>query len=227
MIRRTLLLFAAFATAAYPQDLQAAIAQRFGEVKQSMAQNQARLRHYAWTETIEISLKGEVKKREQNSCQYGPDGQVQKTAIGAPPPEESGRPRRLKKKIVEKKVEELKDYMERVSSLVRRYVPPDADTIQGAFSQGNATLTPGAGVIAITDYFKMGDRVTLKFDMATKKLGSFAVATYLDEPKDAVTIDAQFSSLPDGTNFVEQSVLVASAKQIQVKTTNFGYTSLQ
>jgi len=192
-----------------------------------MAQNQARLRQYAWTETIEISLKGEVKKRSQNSCQYGPDGQVQKTAIGAPPPQPSGPPRRLKNKIVAKKTGELTDYMERVSSLVSRYVPPNPDTMQGAFGQGNATLTPGAGVITITDYFKMGDRMTLQFDMATKKLSSFAVATYLDEPKDTVTINAQFSSLPDGTNFVEQSVLVASAKQVQVKTTNFGYTSLQ
>src|SRR5271170_6228334 len=130
MIRRTLLLFAALASAAYSQDIQAAIAQRFAEVKQSMAQNQARIRQYAWTETIEISLKGEVKKRSQNSCQYGPDGQVQKTAIGAPPPQPAGPPRRLKNKIVAKKTGELTDYMERVSSLVSRYVPPNPDTMQ-------------------------------------------------------------------------------------------------
>jgi hypothetical protein len=106
---------------------------------------------------------------------------------------------------------------------LRRYVPPEAESMQAAFQAGNATLTPGAGMLMFSDYVKPGDRVTLTFDLATKKLISFAVTTYLDEPKDAVTMNARFSSLPDGTNFVEESVLDASAKQIQVKTTNFGY----
>jgi hypothetical protein len=61
------------------------------------------------------------------------------------------------------------------------------------------------------------------FDLAAKKLKSFQVATYLDEQEDAVSLVASFSSLADGTNFLEQSVLDAKAKQIQIKTTNFGH----
>ena len=49
-----------FAQAAPPQDRAAAI-------KQSLADNQAQLRQYTWIETTEISLKGEVKKKEQKS----------------------------------------------------------------------------------------------------------------------------------------------------------------
>jgi hypothetical protein len=224
MIRRILSISALAAAAAFSQEagsVKAALQQRLGEVKQSIAQNQARLRHYAWTETTEISLKGEEKKRTQAACQYGPDGKVQKTAIGAAPPPPSRRG--IKGKIVTKKIDEMKDYMDRVGSLMRRYIPPAAQDMQAAFQVGKATLNPASGELVFSDYAKPGDKVTLTFDVATKKLRSFSVMTYLDEPKDTVTMDARFSSLPDGTNFVEQSVLDASAKQIQITTTNFGY----
>ena len=66
-----------------------ALQQRLAEVKQSMAENQARLKQYAWVETTEISLKGEVKKREQKNCTYGSDGKVQKISVGGGAPEQA------------------------------------------------------------------------------------------------------------------------------------------
>src|SRR5438270_9685663 len=110
----------------------AAKQEKLAALKQSMAKNQAELKQYAWTETTQISLKGEVKKQEQKQCQYGPDGKVQKTPLqGAnqPPSEQGGGRRRgngaMKKAVVEKKVGEMKDYMERVAALVHEYVPPN------------------------------------------------------------------------------------------------------
>jgi hypothetical protein len=38
-----------------------------------------------------------------------------------------------------------------------------------------------------------------------------------------VTLAVKFAGLPDGTNYVQQSVLGASAKQLQVTTTNSDY----
>lgn len=223
MLRRTLTICALAATFAFGQDV---LQQRFAEVKASMAQNQAKLRQYAWTETTEISLKGEVKKRDQNACRYGPDGKVQKTSIGAASPSQpSGG--RLKQKIIANKKEELTDYMERVKSLLSRYVPPNPQSLQAAFQSGKATIKPGTGILMFSDYAKPGDQVTLTFNPATKKIVSFQVATYLDEPKDIVAMNVNFSSLPDGTNYVEHSVLDATAKSIQVKTTNFGYSQLR
>src|SRR3974377_918368 len=103
-------------------------------LKDSLAQNQASLKTYSWMETTQISLKGEVKKQEQKQCQYGPDGKVQKAPVpGAESPSQPQQPtggpgRRggaLKKEIVEKKVDEMKDYMQQVAALVHQYVPPD------------------------------------------------------------------------------------------------------
>jgi len=200
--------------------------QRITELKQSIAQNKAKLQKYQWTETTQLSLKGEVKKTQQKLCRYGPDGQVQKTPIGepAPPPKEK---RGLRGKIVEKKVDELKDYMERVANLVSRYVPPDPQKIQACFQAGNANLnlsSGGAAALALTNYVKTGDQVTFDFNRTAKKLESYKVNTYLDSPQDAVDLTAQFSSLPDGTNYVSSSVLNAPAKKIQINIKNSDYT---
>ena len=221
MIRQTISIFALTAAAAYSQDVKAALQQKVGEIKQSLAQNKAQLRQYAWTETTDVALKGEDKKRSQNDCRYGPDGAVQKTPIGAaaPPPQKKG----LKGKVIEKKVGEMKDYMERVGSLIKRYVPPDPQDLQASYQAGKAMVNPGGGAVVFSDYAKPGDKVTIIFDTATKKIRSFSVATYLDEPKDVVTLNVSFNSLPDGTNFAETTVLDATAKQIQVTTTNSGY----
>ena len=65
--------------------------------------------------------------------------------------------------------------------------------------------------------------MTLSFDTATKKVSSVNVNTYLDDPKDVVTLAVKMASLPDGTNYVQQTVLDATAKKLQVTTTNSNY----
>ena len=122
----------------------AAKQEKIAALKQSLAKNQAALKQYAWTETTQISLKGEVKKQEQKECQYGPDGKVQKVPMqGESQPQQQqpaggGRPLkgRMKKQIVEKKVGEMKDYMERVAGLVHEYAPLDPQKIQAAAAAG-------------------------------------------------------------------------------------------
>jgi len=88
MNRATLAIYFLSTAAGWSQDAgaKAALQQRIGEIKQSIAQNQAQLKRYAWTETTEIAVKGEDKKRTQADCKYGPDGKVQKTPIGSAPP---------------------------------------------------------------------------------------------------------------------------------------------
>jgi hypothetical protein len=227
MIPRILIIgaLAAAGAAAQPAAPDNPVQQRLAALKQSMAQNQAQLKLYSWTETTELSVKGELRKREQNDCRYGPDGKVVRTPIGAAPPQasEGGKRRGLKAKVVASKTEDMKEYMDRVNSLVRRYVPPDPQAMDAALQAGKAALKAASGELVFSDYAKPGDRLTLAFDATTRKVRSFSVATYLDEPKDTVTLNAHFSSLPDGTNFLEESVLDAKAKEIRIKTINFGH----
>jgi hypothetical protein len=198
--------------------------QRIAEIKQSVAASKASLKQYAWTEITEVSLKGEVKKREQKECHYGPDGTVQKTALGGSG--EDGGKRGLKGKIVEKKKAELKDYMDRFNSLIRRYLPPDSERMKAAFQSGKASLDQsqsGAASLVFKDYVKTGDTVNLTFDTTAKKIRSYDVWSYLDKPEDSANLSVRFNSLPDGTNYVEETLMDATGKQIQIKVTNFDY----
>lgn len=218
----------AFASAQAPDaaDKQA----RLAALKQSIAENQAALKQYTWIETTTISLKGEVKKQEQKQCVYGADGKVQKTPMpGAAPAQKSqaqegsgGRGGRLKKKIVENKVEEMKDYMEKVAALVKEYVPPDPQRIQAAQAAGKVDLQPPT--LTFKSYYKPQDSLALGFDPAAKKIRTYNVSSYVDDPKDdAVTLAVTFGSLDDGTGYPQQTLLDAKSKQIQVKVTNAGY----
>src|SRR5271168_3916873 len=94
--------------------------QKIAAVKQAAAENKQKLRQYQWIETTQLTLKGDAKPPTKNSCQYGPDGKVQKTMIGPPPEPPSGG--RVKQKIIAKKKEEMKDYMQDVKVVLGMYV---------------------------------------------------------------------------------------------------------
>ena len=197
--------------------------QRLAAVKQAMAENKQRLQQYQWTETTQLNLKGDPKPPSEKLCQYGPDGQVQKTPIGPPPQQPSGG--RMKQKIIAKKKEEMKDYMEDVKGLLSMYVPPDPQKMEQAYQAGKVSLNPSGGIVNLVfrDYAQPGDQMTLAFDTAARKVTSLNINTYMGETKDAVTLQVQMGSLPDGTNFVQQTVLNASAKQLVVTTSNSNY----
>jgi hypothetical protein len=220
----------ALASPAFAQEAGAnpELQQKVAALKQSVAQNQQALRHYTWTEKMETIFKGETKSTKFSQCQYGPDGTVQKTPLGAaqPPPQKQ---RGVKGKVIEKKRDEMKDYMERVASLIKRYVPPVGSQMQESFQSGKAALQPSEGgivTLVFGDYAKPGDSVKLTFDTASKKIQGYDVNPYLDAPGDVVTLRVAFDNLSDGTNYVAQSVLDATAKQIQIRTTNSGYGKL-
>lgn len=202
--------------------------QKVAAIKQSVAENQQALHQYTWTETMQTLLKGDTKSTKQSQCRYGPDGTVQKTEIGPDQPAPS-KQRGLKGRIIEKKTDEIQDYMERVASLIKRYTPPDGSAMQSSLQSGHASIVPSGGgivMVAFHDYAKPGDTVTLTYDTAVKKIRGYDVNTYLDAPADVVTLKVVFDSMPDGTNYVAQSVLDATAKQVQIRTTSSGYTKL-
>jgi hypothetical protein len=207
--------------------------QKVASLKQSVAENQQRLHQYQWTETTQLTLNGEAKPPKQNMCSYGPDGKVQKVPIGdAQPqqPEQSGRRGRLKEHIIEKKTGEMQDYMQQVKALLALYVPPNSERIQAAHQAGNVSVGAPAGSdtlqLIFKNYAQPGDQMTLSFNTAARKVQQLNVNTYLNDPKDAVTLAVQFASLPDGTNYAQQTVLNAPAKKIQVTTTNLNYQKL-
>jgi len=207
-------------------DVNAALQEKLAAVKQAAAENKQKLQQYKWIETTQLSLKGDPKPPTQNSCRYGPDGQVQKTPIGSPPQQPSGG--RMKQRIIEKKKEEMKDYMQDVKGVLAKYVPPDPQRMQQAYQAGNVALNPvpGAVNLVFTNYAQPGDKMSLTFDTAAKKITTLSIDTYMGEAKDKVTLQVQMGSLPDGTNYAQQTILNALAKNLTVTTTNSNYQRL-
>jgi hypothetical protein len=227
MRKRLIMLGAILLAATVPTIAQnGELQQKLAAVKQSAAENKQQLHQYQWIETTQLTLKGDPKPSSQKLCQYGPDGQVQKTPIGPAPEQPSGG--RMKKRIIEKKKEEMQEYMGDVKGLLSMYVPPDPQKMQQAFQAGKVSLNPAGGAVNLifTDYAQPGDRMTLTFDTTTKKITSLSVNTYMGQAKDAVTLQVQMATLPGGPNYAQQTVLNASAKQLVVTTTNSNYQKL-
>jgi len=205
--------------------------QRVAEIKEASVKNKQALAQYTWNQLVIISLKGEQKKQEHFQVRYGPDGKPQKTSLDPPADtQESGG--RLKRHIVAKKKEEYKEYADRMKDLAQQYVPPDKELIQNAYQQGNIAIIPGGGLppnevkLVIKNYLKPGDSLTLVFDKQQKQLVRVEIASYMDDPKDAMNLAVQFSRLPDGTNYVASVVIDGVSKQLNVAIQNSNYQHL-
>ena len=204
--------------------------QKVAEAKEAAARNKQLLAQYTWVEQVTISLKGEQKKQEHFQVRLGPDGKPQKTSLDPPPapPEHEGR---LKKHIVEKKKEEYKDYADQIKALIQQYVPPEKDLIEQAREKGNIMMGPAAGApseyrLVLSNYVKPGDNMTLVIDKAQKDLASLSIATYLNEPSDAVNVTVQFARVPNGPNHVSAETINGVSKQLTIAIQNSNYQHL-
>jgi hypothetical protein len=208
--------------------------QRLAAFKQSLAENQKRLRGYEWVETTIISLKGEEKSRKQQRCYYGADGKVQKIAMGEKPASKEasggGGGRRgggrVKKRIVENKVEDIQDYMEAAAALIHKYVPPQPELVQKAKDAGKMAMKPvdpGKVRLEFKDYVVPGDQFTIDLNAAANSIGAVNVNTYLEEPEDVVSLAVRFAALPDATSYPAETTLDAKAQNIRVVILNSGH----
>lgn len=194
-------------------------------LKASTAENQRKLHQYTWTQSSRVTLNGEVKKVEEFSCHYGPDGKVVKTPIGNQADSDSSQGGRFRQRVVAKKKAEMKDYMGEVGHVLALYLPPDPAKIQQAFEGRKASLSRSNGEadIMFKDYALPGDSMTIAFDSGSKKIQSLDVHTYVHSPQEPVTLKVEFSSLPDGTNYPLRTTLDAQAKKLNVVNTNTNY----
>jgi len=194
-------------TAFAQDDAKAAMQEKLAEVKASQAQNKKNMATYTWQEQDTISLKGEVKKVEKFQVHVGPDGKPVKAPLDAPaaaaaPSGGGGRGGRLKEHVVEKKKEEFADYGHQIAALAQEYAKPDPEKLQQAAQAGNVKM--GAGkmpdevALTVTSYLKPNDTMTIAFNKNEKAIQNVQIASYLDDPKDAVRVMIQFAKLRMG-----------------------------
>ena len=199
--------------------------QRVAAIKQWLGQSKAQLKTYQWMETTTVAVKGEVKSTKVNTCYYDVTGTLQKTPASASPAPE--KKRGIRGAIIADKTEEMSDYMKKAVALIKTYVPPAAEKIQASKDAGKMSLDSAPGgkniVLNFHDYELPGDNLSVTLDPATNRLLGLGVATYIDEPKDTVTLAVTIGSLPDGTGYAQGITLNAKAKELTVTVTNSGY----
>jgi hypothetical protein len=117
--------------------------------------------------------------------------------------------------------------MKNAVGLVKSYVPPTPVLIQAAKDKGNVSLDlvePGKRLrLNFRDYLKPGDTLSVELDLTSNRLLRLTVKSYLESAKDAVSLDARFASLSDGTSYADTITLDAPAKNIRVNVDNSGY----
>jgi hypothetical protein len=212
--------------AAGSQAQNAGLQEKLAAVKKAATANKQALSQYQWTETVQLALNGDLKPPSEFSCRYGADGQVVKTPIGPPPDDPSSRG--LKERIIEKKKEELQQYLQDAKETLAMYQPPDAQKMEAAYQAGHASFnpTPGTMVLTFTDYAQPGDKMSVTLDTATNKITALSVNTYMGKEKDVVTLNVTMGALPDGTSYPVQSVLDGKEKKVTVTTTDSNYQKL-
>jgi len=198
-------------------------------IKQNMAANKQKLAQYSWTEVETISIKGDVKDTKTYQVRMA-NGQQQKTLVNDQKASSGGgrREGRLKEHVVEKKTEEFQQYGQQIGALAKQYTTPDPDRLMQAKQQGNLSLQPGSGTVSlvIKSFVKPNDQVTMTISEQTKAPVSIQVNSYLNDPSDAVNINAQFAQLPDGTNHVATTTINGVAKQLTVSDQNSNYQKM-
>jgi hypothetical protein len=201
--------------------------QKLAAAKEAAAKNAQAQRAYTWIEKTELSLKGEVKSTKVESCRYGADGKVVKTAVVTPPP--AAKQRGLKGKIVAKKTEEMKDELEAAVTLVQQYVPPSPDKMQVVMNAGTASVNqagPSALAFKFPGYQKPGDALTITFDAAVTAVRQINVATWLDKPDATVTLNVTMQTAPDGLSHPGTIALSIPSSNIEVRITKSNYQKL-
>jgi hypothetical protein len=149
----------------------------------------------------------------------------QKVEISKTP--EPPKKRGLRGRIIEKKKEELTDYMKSAVSLVKSYVPPSPAKIQAAKEAGRVSiemLEPGKRArLNFRDYEKPGDNLGVELDLTNNHPLGLKVSSYLDDASDAVTLDVRVGTLNDGTTYASDISLNALAKKLTVTVQSSGY----
>ncbi len=200
------------------------MADKLMAIKNAQAANKQKLAQYTWTETETISIKGDVKDTKVYQVSMV-NGQQQKTEVSNQAAQSGGREGRVKERVVDKKKAEYQEYGQSIAALAKQYTTPNPEALMQAKQAGNISLVPGSGTVSlvIKNYVKQGDSMTMTISEQTHSPVSVQVNSYLNDPKDAVTINAQFAKLPDGTNHVASTMTNGVSKQLTVKDVNSNY----
>ncbi len=207
-----------------------ALAKKFGESAQA---NAAALKQYSWKMRVGVTVKGDAKPPKLYEMRFDLDGKVQKTPLTADAPpsaSDSGgqgrRGGRLKEKIKEKKIAEMKEWAGDLAELTKQYITPSPEVLQAFFGKATAVQAPGGLVqIYAEGVIAPGDKVVYEIEPQTQALKRYMFHTSLEG--DPVDGQVEFARLSDGPNYAARTTVNVPAKQVSAQIENFDYLKQQ
>jgi hypothetical protein len=188
--------------------------------EQAELTNQAKLFHYTWQEIQFISVNGEAVDYRQYSVRIAANGQRKRKLVT----ENTGQKAIFEPKIKEQ-VSQYGPYAQQLYELANQYTSLNSERLVQANSRGEIVFLREEDLIKLTikNYLKPGDSLTMTIDQPTHRLLSVRAKSYVTNPQDAVTIQAEFAELPDGTNHVATAEIDNLSKHLTVRLTNWSY----
>jgi hypothetical protein len=193
-------------------------------IKANLSQSRHNLRGYHWKETIVVNYKGEDKATMVNACVYDASGKLVRTPEPVPATASSGG---MHTATANSKAAEIKAYEHSAVGLMRSYVPPDPAKLDKCKKSGKMStevIEDGQRVkLSFKDYQKPGDQMIFEVNPGTNQILNVRVDSYLASAKDAVKLDVNMASLPDGTSYPAKVKLDTPAKEMGLTATSSDY----
>jgi hypothetical protein len=176
---------------------------------------------------MEAFASNDLKSSTDLICRYDSAGRITKTPASAD--DEREKSRAVSRRPLVRSSADLRDYIERSISRIHSYVPPKPEHIDYLLQNGFASLgqsESGKSEVRFTYYYEKGDALVFTYDSVSKVLLRVSIKSTLGSPKDPVTLEAVFETLPDGPNHLSFATLIAPKRKVQVKMRNDGYQKL-
>jgi hypothetical protein len=197
-------------------------ANRAVQITEARQANAALMHHYTWTSRTEIIEKGQVKDTRLELVNYNPFGQLQRSLLNdssAPLPRGF-----LMKAIAESERKKMEQYLTGLRGLLDQYTLPTTGKVLDFMTSAKPMGPDASGLFSMagSNVVSPGDSLTLWVNAATKHVARVQVNTTFQG--DPVQLNATFSTLPSGLNYVAYAEVTVPAKQLSVMVQNFNYT---
>ncbi len=207
---------------AHAQSALSTEANRAVQITQTRQANAALMHHYTWNSRTEIIDQGQVKDTHLELVHYDPFGQLQRSTLNdqsAPLPRGF-----LRRAIAEDKKKEMEQYLTGLRGLLDQYTLPTAGKVLDFMMSARPMGPDAAGLFSMAgnNVVLPGDSLTIWVNAATQHVARMQVnTTFQGNP---VQLNATFSTLPSGLNYVAYAEATVPAKQLSVQVQNFNYT---
>lgn len=182
--------------------------------------NMALMRQYSWKMRVQLTLKGEAKALMLYQMRFDMDGKLKKILLSVPPKQKKRQG--LRKRIAQKKITQVKEWVAKLMGLHRRYTTPTPVTMLDFFGKAKyQVLNDGTVQFSAAGFLQANDRATFWFDQQSHQPRRFKFSSSLEGA--AVEGLVEYAKVAFGPTFAGRTTLKVSGKKMSAKIENFDF----